>query len=186
VFARDVPSTVASVLDALDQMPAFVIGPTSDAVAWNQAWASVVTGLGMLDPTGGAAGPNLARFVFTHPAARAVYPEWRRAADEQVGRLRRTAACYSHEPAVAALVEELRHDPEFEARWAAHPVAEKRRGSKRLTHPEVGDLDLDYEVLDLSDDTGLQMVTWIPADSVTADRLQQLTGAPRLRLVERG
>jgi transcriptional regulator with XRE-family HTH domain len=186
VFASEVPATIVSVLDALDPMPAFVIGPTADLVAWNQAWASVVNGLGMLEATVGTARPNLARFVFTHPAARMVYPEWRTAADEQVGRLRRTAACYSHEPAVAALVEELRQDPEFEARWAAHPVGEKRRGSKRLAHPEVGDLVLDYEVLDLADDTGLQMVTWIAADAATADRLQTLTGAPHLRLVERG
>ena len=71
-------------------------------------------------------------------------------------------------------------------RWDAHPIGEKHRGSKRLTHPEVGDLDLDYEVLDLADESGLQLITWLPGSPATAERLQTLTGAPRLRLVERG
>ena len=64
-----------------------------------------------------------------------------------------------------------RLEPEFEARWDAHPVDEKRRGSKLLTHPEVGDLAIAYEVLDLGDDTGQQLITWLPADDVTAARL---------------
>jgi transcriptional regulator with XRE-family HTH domain len=185
-LASEVPTTIRSVLDALDPTPAFVIGPVADVVAWNDAWASVAVGLGMLDSVGPGAPPNLARFVFTHPAARAVYPEWRRAADEQAARLRRAAACYSHEPAVGALIDELRRDHEFEVRWDAHAIGEKRRGSKRLTHPEVGDLDLDYEVLDLADESGLQLVTWLAGNPATAERLHALTGAPRLRLVERG
>ncbi len=153
-------------------------------MAWNEAWASVVAGLGMLDTIGSDAPPNLARYMFTHPAARAVYPEWRHAADEQAARLRRAAACYSHDPAVSGLIEELRREHEFEMRWVAHPIGEKHRGSKRLAHPDVGDLDLDYEVLDIADESGLQLITWLPGNPATAERLQTLTGVPRLRLVE--
>jgi hypothetical protein len=129
--------------------------------------------------------PNLVRFVFRHPGARAVHPQWRAAADEQAGRLRRALTLWSHEASVRALVDELLDDPEFAVRWNAHPVDEKRRGTKVLTHPEVGDLAIAYEVLDLADDSGQQLITWLPADGATATRLDALTGAPHLRLVER-
>ena len=184
-LARDVPPTVQSVLDALDPTPAFVVGPASDVVAWNTAWAAVAGGLGLLDAPVGAP-PNLVRFVFTHPAARSVYTEWRPAADEQASRLRRAATRWSHEATVTDLVDELRRNPEFEVRWNAHPIVEKRRGAKRLTHPAVGDLDIAYEVLDLADDTELQLITWLPATELTAERISTLTGTPRLRLVEGG
>lgn len=179
----DLPPTIHAVLDALDPTPAFVLGPIGDIVAWNSAWGTVADGLGMLDEIAGSP-PNLARFVFLHPAARSVYPQWRSAADEQVARLRRSAACLAHDSGINTLIDELRAHPEFEVRWNAHPIGEKRRGSKVLTHPEVGDLSLDFEVLDVADDSGLQLVTWLAGNDTTAARLRSLVQGPRLRLVE--
>jgi transcriptional regulator with XRE-family HTH domain len=178
-----VAPTVSALLDALHPTPAFVLDPTGDVLAWNPAWASVVGALGLLDADAGRA-PNLVRFVFSHPAARSVFPEWRLAADEQAGRLRRARTLWSHEARVGALVDELAGDPEFDVRWDAHPVDEKRRGTRRLTHPEVGDLDLAFEVLDLVEDGGQQLISWLPADETTATRLATVTGSRRLRLVE--
>jgi transcriptional regulator with XRE-family HTH domain len=179
----EVPPTIAAVLDALDPTPAFVIGPSGDIVAWNAAWAAIATGLGLLDGTGGAT-PNLVRYVFSHPSARTVFPEWRAVADEQAARLRRAATFWAHHDSVGELVDELRLDPEFEVRWNAHPVGEKRRGSQRLSHPAVGDLLFDFEVLELADDSGLQLITWLAADEDTAALVGSLAGTPRLRLVE--
>ena len=85
-----------------------------------------------------------------------------------------------------ALVDELRLDSEFETRWNAHPVGEKRRGAKRLTHPVAGDLVFDYEVLELGDDSGLQLITWLASGTGSAERVEALIGPPRLRLVEGG
>ncbi len=180
----EVPPTVAAVLEALDPAPAFVIGPSGDIVAWNAAWAAVAAGLGLLDALPDA--PNLVRFVFTHPAARTVFPEWRAEADEQAARMRRAATFWAHHAAVPALVDELRLDSEFETRWNAHPVGEKRRGTKRLTHPVAGDLVFDYEVLELGDDSGLQLITWLASGTGSAERVEALIGPPRLRLVEGG
>ena len=183
-LTRTVPATVQGVLDALDPSPAFVIGPIGDLIAWNRTFAVVGTGLGLLDPRNGSP-PNLVRFVFTHPAARIVFPEWRTAADEQVGRLRKAVLHWSHDQAIVDLVDDLRGDPEFDVRWDAHPIGEKHRGTKRVTHPEVGDLGIDYEVLDLRGDDELQLITWLAADAITAKRLATLTGGPGgLRLVE--
>jgi len=183
-LTRTVPPTVQAVLDALDPAPAVVIGPIGDLLAWNRTFDVVATGLGLLDVRNGTP-PNLVRFVFAHPAARAVFPEWRTVADEQVGRLRKAVMHWSHDQAIAALIDDLRANPEFDMRWNAHPIGEKHRGKKRLTHPEVGDLALDYEVLDLQGGDDLQLITWLAADATTLKRLATLSGGPGgLRLVE--
>ena len=43
----------------------------------------------------------------------------------------------------------------FRKWWAAHNVRYHQTGRKRLRHPTVGDLELDYEVMELAADNGL-------------------------------
>jgi transcriptional regulator with XRE-family HTH domain len=165
-LGTDVAPGVQHLLDDLGSTPAFVVGPLSDVIAWNPSWERVASALGMLDDTRA----NLARFVFTHPRAHTVYADWDTAAAEQVARLRAAEPRWRDEPAFLALLEELRAVDEFTTRWSAHPVAEKRRGAKRLLDPDVGELHLAYEVLLLADDDQ-QLVTWRAADDLTAERL---------------
>lgn len=50
--------------------------------------------------------------------------------------------------ATAELVAELsQRSPELRAWWAEHRVYQRTSGSKRLHHPVVGDLTVDYETL---------------------------------------
>jgi len=44
---------------------------------------------------------------------------------------------------------------EFRTWWAAHNVRYHQTGTKRLRHPVVGELELEYEVMDVSADDGL-------------------------------
>ena len=37
--------------------------------------------------------------------------------------------------------------PEFAALWARHPVANCMSGTKHFRHPELGDLELEFEAL---------------------------------------
>jgi MmyB-like transcription regulator ligand binding domain len=48
----------------------------------------------------------------------------------------------------------------FRTLWAAHNVRLHRTGIKRVHHPVVGDLQLNYEVLELPADTGLTRLTY--------------------------
>jgi transcriptional regulator with XRE-family HTH domain len=181
-LVRDVAPTVVALLERLHPTPAFVLGPVGDVLAWNDAWAAVVGALGVLDDPQ----PNLARYVFLDPRSRDAFPAWWIAADEQVGRLRRAMTRWEADETVAELIAQLRTAPEFEVRWAAHPVDEKRRGAKLIAHPTVGDLDLVVEVLAVADDSEQVLVTWLPADDVTAARLDAVVAPPHLRVVGRG
>jgi hypothetical protein len=164
-LARQVAPTVVALLERLGATPAFVAGPANDVLAWNGAWGHLVRPLGMLD----GAVPNLARHVFLDARARTVYPDWMVAADEQVSRLRAATGRWGDDETFAALMDELRTAPDFIERWSIFATTDKRRGTTRLVHPDMGRLRLNYEVLLLPDDVDEQrLVTWLPADDATA------------------
>jgi transcriptional regulator with XRE-family HTH domain len=166
--ARAVAPTVTTLLKELGTTPAFVAGPTNDVLAWNDAWEQLVRPLGMLD----GALPNLARYVFLHPDARSVYPDWISAVDEQVSRLRVAASRPGDDHDFATLMDELRASPDFNARWSLFATTDKRRGTTRIVHPDIGRLCFNYEVLLLPDDVDEQrLITWLPADDSTASAL---------------
>jgi transcriptional regulator with XRE-family HTH domain len=167
-LSRQVAPTVTALLERMGPTPAFVVGPANDVLAWNDAWERLVRSLGMLD----GAVPNLARHVFLHPDARTVYPDWVAAADEQVSRLRAAAAHWGDDERFAALLAELRTVPDFVERWSTFAASEKRRGTRRIVHPRLGELHFYYEVLLLPDDVDQQrLITWLPADNATARTL---------------
>jgi transcriptional regulator with XRE-family HTH domain len=173
-LARAVAPTVTALLDRLGPTPAFVVGPANDVLAWNDAWEALVRPLGMLDD----AMPNLARHVFLHPDARAVYPDWVAAADEQVSRLRTATGRWGEDESLVALMDELRTTPNFTERWSRFATTEKRRGTTQIVHPDRGRLRLDYEVLLLPDDVdGQRLITWLPADDATATALSRTRDA---------
>jgi hypothetical protein len=133
--------------------------------------------------------PNLARFVFVNPRSHDAYPDWAAAADEQVSHLRSASVRWSEDPRLVALLADLQAIPAFADRWSAHQVTEKRRGEKRVVHPDAGELRIAFEVLSLGDDGDQRLVTWLPADARTEAAFDDLgaTVAPsspaRLRVV---
>lgn len=182
---RPVPATVQAILDRLDPTPAFVVGPWGDLLAGNDRWTALAGPLGFFDHDP----PNLARHAFLHPQATTTYPEWGAVADEQVARLRAASMHWGRDEAFIALVDELTGLPEFDGRWSAWNVGEEHRGTKRVVHPEVGELRIDFEVLLLPDDTEQRIVAWLPADAATevalaaATRLEVPSSPATLRVV---
>ena len=94
--------------------------------------------------------------MFLHPGAPTLYPDWMAAADEQVSRLRAATLRWGDDDSFAALVDELRTVPAFIERWSIFAATEKRRGTTRIVHPDLGGLRLNYEVLLLPDDVDEQ------------------------------
>jgi transcriptional regulator with XRE-family HTH domain len=119
---------------------------------------------------------NHARFTFLDDRARDFWIDWDRAADDSVSQLRTEAGRDPYDRALTDLVGELStQSPPFRTRWAAHDVRLHRTGRKDFRHPVVGELHLDFEVLDLPADPGLTLITFTtPAGSPDEDALRML------------
>ena len=81
-----------------------------------------------------------------------------------------------HDRALTDLIGELTtRSPEFTKRWAAHDVRFHRTGHKRIHHPVVGDLDLNFEAMSLASDPNLTMLIYTAEPgNATADALKLL------------
>jgi hypothetical protein len=102
-----------------------------------------------------------ARFVFLSPRAPDFYGDWERAADDTVAILRTEAGRDPYDRDLSDLKGELSTRSEaFRTRWAAHNVRIHRTGAKAFHHPIVGDLSLTYEMLELSADSCLALLTY--------------------------
>jgi hypothetical protein len=104
---------------------------------------------------------NTARFVFLDPHARTFYLDWERAARDIVAVLRSAAGRDPYDRDLSDLVGELSTQSEaFRGHWASHDVRFHLNGVKRFHHPAVGDLELNFERLDLAADDGLTVFTY--------------------------
>ena len=170
VRAAPAPGTrpgLTALLDAMPQVPAFVLGPAMDVLAVNLLGDALIA-----LPEGPR---NMARHVFLDPTSPAYYPEWDKVARETAAHLRRMAGLLPDTPEIAALIGELTiGSDEFVRAWARQEVAVKTHGRKLVDHPEIGRLSLAYETLALPDEPALMLVTYTAADERTADALRTL------------
>lgn len=120
--------------------------------------------------------PNIARFNFLDPRARAFYPQWDESADTTVALLRTAAGRDPDDRDLTDLVGELAtRSDEFRTRWGAHNVRLHRGGLKHFHHPIVGELALDYDSMDLPAAPGLALTIYSAApDTASADALTLL------------
>ncbi|NBE54940.1 helix-turn-helix transcriptional regulator [Streptomyces boluensis] len=144
-------------LDALEGVPAYVLGRRLDVIAWNRMACALLGDFAALD----VADRNLARHTFLDPAAPELYMDWEDKAVEMVSVLRLEAGCWPDDSQLSALVGELSVKSEdFRRLWAAHTVQKRGHGVKRLRHPVVGELTLAYETLALPDSHDQHLVTF--------------------------
>jgi transcriptional regulator with XRE-family HTH domain len=163
---------VQQVLDAITDAPAWVRNARHDMLATNRLGRALYAPV-LADPRRPA---NTARFIYLDPAAREFFVDWERAADDVAAMLRSEAGRNPHDKLLIELIGELSTCSEtFRTRWAAHNVRFHRTGHKLLHHPVVGDLDLDFEGMELPSHPGLTMLVYTAAaGSPTADALALL------------
>jgi transcriptional regulator with XRE-family HTH domain len=106
---------------------------------------------------------NAARFVFLDDAARSLYTDWERVAGDCVATLRLYAGRNPDDPQLTELIGELSlHSDAFRRLWADHDVLAHTTGTKRLHHPLVGDLTLEYVVLSVEGDPDQTFIIYTP------------------------
>jgi len=158
--AQQVRPGVHQLLDAMENVPALVQNGRLDILAINRLGHAVFSEM-YVQPQRPA---NFGRFVFLDPRAQTFYRDWDNAAHQTVALLRTEAGRAPHDRALTDLVGQLstRSDA-FRTLWASHDVRDHRTGTKAITHPVVGDLDLSYEAMGLSSEPGLLLLAYTAA-----------------------
>jgi transcriptional regulator with XRE-family HTH domain len=148
-------------LASMDDVPAVVMGRRNEVLTWNRLGHALLAGhVDIEAPDRPLERPNLTRMLFLDAHTRELYRNWRQEADLAVASLRFIAAQFADDRDLAELIGELTmKSPEFSGLWAARRVRRCASGVKEFHHPEVGDLDLAFEVLHLPDDTGQRLMT---------------------------
>jgi transcriptional regulator with XRE-family HTH domain len=170
--APQVRPSVARVLELMSDVPAFVNNGRGDVIAANALMQALYAP--MFDDATRPA--NHARFAFLNPRARDFWRDWERIATTTVALLRTEAGRDPYDKALTDLVGELStRSEEFRTRWAAHDVRLHNTGIKQFRHPVVGELDLNFETMQLTADPGLSMTLLsAPAGSAADDALRLL------------
>ncbi|GAA2637637.1 helix-turn-helix transcriptional regulator [Streptomyces axinellae] len=149
---------IRRLLDAMDpSVPAHVVGPGLDYLAWNALGGRIAFDLTALPPDRRSA-PLL---VFLHPDSRDLHPDWTAVAAETVAALRADTGRFPGHPRVERVLSELLdRSAEFRTLWEDQRVRARLSGSKRIRHPEVGELEVRYEALQLAVETDQVLCTY--------------------------
>ena len=154
---QQVDPQLQRMLDDLSASPAFVIGRCTDILGWNRLAAALWTDFGRY--------PELervfVRLLFTEPWMRELYVDWEEVTRLAIAQLRMESARYPDDQPLTALVEELSaRDPQFRQWWTEHDVAMRGNGVKKLRHPVVGELTLDWNTLTCGTDPDQHIIVW--------------------------
>ena len=138
---------VLHLLDRMDDTTAFVLDAAGYVLAWTPLAAALIADFSRWAPQD----RNLTWQVFCgSDGASATYSpqEWEDFARSCVADLRAAAARYPGDQTITALIKRLSESSStFATWWDQHHVRNREGGHKRLTHPLVGELELDFDVL---------------------------------------
>ncbi|WP_026555173.1 helix-turn-helix transcriptional regulator [Arthrobacter sp. 35W] len=169
---KAVRQPILQMLEAIADAPAWVRNARHDLLAANRMARALYAPM-LADPHQPA---NTARFVYLDPASKEFFTDWERAADDIAAMLRLEAGRNPFDKALTELIGELStRSEDFRQRWAAHNVRFHRTGFKKLHHPIVGDLELNFEAMEFPSDPGLTMLVYTAAPGTpTSDALKLL------------
>jgi transcriptional regulator with XRE-family HTH domain len=167
-----VRSGVHSLLESMATTPAFVVGRGMSLLAMNHLARVVLFDMDAIP----AKERNLARWTFLDPEARRRYVDWETVAADAAAILRMEAGTRPADRALHELVGELTvRSADFRRMWSDHHVYACTFGSKRLMHPSVGRIDIDYEAFDVPGDPDQKVFVYTATSgSASADALSLL------------
>ncbi len=174
--AEGVTPRLQRLLDSMETSPALVKTATWDVVAWNRAAAAVLTDWSRVAP----GERNILRRLFLDPAVRAAQHDWDGLSRFAVAAFRADAARAGDAAEVARLVDALcRGSADFAALWRGHDVARHGEGVKRIRHPTLGPIALEYSSFAVDGRPDLGLIVYTPAEAGLAERIRALVaGGP--------
>jgi hypothetical protein len=164
----DITPRLQRVLDTFS-IPAIIKTATWEVVAWNLPAAVVLKDYGQLPPER----RNILRMLFTDPESRQMQEDWEGVARLIVNAFRADAARSGESAEIDLLVAELSAlSPEFEAFWRSNDVAGHGEGVKRLNHPHIGDITLEFSTFAVEGRPDLTMMVFNPASGESAEKVK--------------
>lgn len=160
--SRDDTTEAADLLQACVDVvnaPAYVLDRCWNILAFNADMNALFDGWPASSDS-----PNLLRYIFLAPAARALVVDWDQRARRVVAEFRADAGIHQNEPDVAALVDSLsRESTVFAHWWTRHAVVEREGGARGFSHPRSGRLDFRQMTFRLATHPDLKLVMLLSA-----------------------
>jgi len=170
----EVTPRLQRVLDAMSISPAIIKTAIWDVVAWNAAAAALLTDYGKLPREQ----RNILRLMFSDSRIKAAQEDWHSVARYVVGAFRADAVRAGADAQIAQLVEELsKTSQEFAALWRDNDIAGHAEGVKRLHHPEIGLVELEFSAFAVDGRPDLGMIVYNPVTPEAAGRILSLMAA---------
>lgn len=149
--------------------PAYIMGRYWDLLAWNKAASALFAGWLPAPDTHEAPHPNLLRFVFAHPLARALLVDWETRAQRITAEFRADSRSRLDSPALQRLVDELADaSPDFARFWKQHDVLERQGGQRDFRHPERGLISYEQITLKPMEHEHIKLVLLRPLAATTS------------------
>lgn len=136
-------------LNSFSFQPALILGHRTDILSSNALAGALFVDFQAMP----AKHRNYARWLLLDERARSLFLDWEEQARNAVEALRLDAAATPDDVATQQLIGELSlASDEFRHWWSDHRVHQRTHGTKRLNHPIVGALDVQFETLNLPGD----------------------------------
>lgn len=157
--ARRISPLLQQMLDQMEELPAFIVGPRWDVLGWNLA-AGAFFGF----PNIAAAERNMVWLFFTDSTLRSLIVDWPTRARDVLARFRVKYGRHAGDKQFFQLVERLKSvSSEFGEWWPRHDVLPQSEGLKPYNHPLVGRLQLQHVSFSVMDDPELTLTILAPA-----------------------
>jgi transcriptional regulator with XRE-family HTH domain len=154
---EDVRPGLLRLLEAVEPLPAFIVGPWLDLLAWNPTASALFTGFERRPPRE----RNMARLIFLDPEIHELFCAGGWSGAGLVAALRVRYGRGEPGPRIEALISDLiAGSPLFERLWEEHGVVKRMSGRKTFNHPDVGVIDLDWDRLSVPGSGGQVLMVY--------------------------
>lgn len=166
-----VTPAMRAVLEQLEPYPACLQNSRYDILAYNRTYGLLLCDLEAVPPED----RNCMVLSYTHDEWRSSIVHLEETQRLMAARFRAAMAGHLAEPAWKMLLKRLRAEsPDFCEAWDRHEVVAHRSKRKEFLNRHVGRVVVDHTDLWLSPEAGPRMVTYVPADEESRERLEKL------------
>ncbi|GAA2623548.1 helix-turn-helix transcriptional regulator [Paractinoplanes durhamensis] len=163
---QQVRPALRQLMNAMTEVPAFVVGRRTDVLAWNPLGLALIADFRAMPPRQ----RNFARLFFLDEHIGALFRDQRHKARDIAAFLHLDAGRHPRDPLLAELIDELTlHSSLFRQVWPEHPVGDKRHTVYEVRHPLAGPLHLAQEALRASDDPDQTLITYTAAPGSSSE-----------------